>query len=182
MTTLNLKNWIFFFGCCVQWLDVCGISVPRPGVEPRLCQWKHWILTARPPGNSLKWFLLLILPVPFSWLLSPWDPLLPFQCLGMLYLGLHLCLPQSSSFKLLTREACLVALAMFLLPLNPFRCLNRCSLNGGYLLLGPQFLGGLYHEYPSRHPVSTFYTASAPPFSFPALQKEWVGTTVPVST
>ena len=34
----------------------CGayrILVPWPGVEPRLTQWKHWVLTAGPPGNSL---------------------------------------------------------------------------------------------------------------------------------
>ena len=43
--------WFFFFfwPCCLA----CGISVPRPRIEPRLQQWKRWILTTRPPGNSL---------------------------------------------------------------------------------------------------------------------------------
>ena len=30
----------------------CEISVSWPGTEPRPRQWKHWILTTRPPGNS----------------------------------------------------------------------------------------------------------------------------------
>lgn len=29
----------------------CGISVPWPGIEPRLQEWKRWILTTKPPGN-----------------------------------------------------------------------------------------------------------------------------------
>ena len=33
------------------------ISVPWPGIEPRLQQWKPRILTTRPPGNSLSFIL-----------------------------------------------------------------------------------------------------------------------------
>ena len=40
----------------------CGISVPRPGIEPGPRQWKPRILTTRPPGNSfvLLFFFFLI--------------------------------------------------------------------------------------------------------------------------
>ena len=48
------------FGCCslfVLFLPchmTCSILVPLPGIErrpPRPQQWKHWILTAGPPGS-----------------------------------------------------------------------------------------------------------------------------------
>ena len=49
---------IFFWPCLVA----CRISVSQPGIEPRPQQWKHQILTTRPPGNSknssLKWVLV----------------------------------------------------------------------------------------------------------------------------
>ena len=32
----------------------CGILVPPPGVEPGRGQWKRWVLTTGPPGNSHK--------------------------------------------------------------------------------------------------------------------------------
>ena len=35
----------------------CGISVPRPGIELRPWQWKCWILTTGPPGNSFTVFI-----------------------------------------------------------------------------------------------------------------------------
>ena len=38
-----------FFSHAAAW---CGNSVLRPGIEPGLQQWKHQILTTRPPGNS----------------------------------------------------------------------------------------------------------------------------------
>ena len=38
----------------------CGISVPWPGIEPRPQQWKHWILTTRPPGNSHAFLFLIV--------------------------------------------------------------------------------------------------------------------------
>ena len=31
----------------------CGISVPKPGIEPGPQPWKRQVLTTRPPGNSL---------------------------------------------------------------------------------------------------------------------------------
>ena len=37
----------------------CGTSVPWPGIETRPQEWKHWILTTRPPGNSLGLFAFL---------------------------------------------------------------------------------------------------------------------------
>ena len=63
-----LKAKLFFLGCAMQdlssltrrWTQAttvkaqCRISVPWPDVEPRPQQWKHWIVTTRPPGNSLK--------------------------------------------------------------------------------------------------------------------------------
>ena len=40
----------------------CGVSVPRPGIELRIWQWKSGILTTRAPGSSLMfisiWFHL----------------------------------------------------------------------------------------------------------------------------
>ena len=39
----------FWPQCAAAW---CGISVPRPRIEPWLRWWKHQILTPRPPGNS----------------------------------------------------------------------------------------------------------------------------------
>ena len=50
----------FWLQCAVT---CCGSSVPRPGTEPRLQTWKHWVLTTRPPGNSpgaaFKYFLTI---------------------------------------------------------------------------------------------------------------------------
>ena len=43
--------FFFFFGCGMQKLDV---GSQFPGIEPRLQQWKCWVLTTRPPGNSLS--------------------------------------------------------------------------------------------------------------------------------
>ena len=40
--------FFFFWPCHV----VCGILVPWPGIEPGPQQWKHWVLTTGPPGNS----------------------------------------------------------------------------------------------------------------------------------
>ena len=42
--------------CCMA----CGIIVLQPGIEPGPRQWKQWVLTTGPPGNS-----------PLSLLLSP---------------------------------------------------------------------------------------------------------------
>ena len=50
--------FVFFFGC-----TACRISVPRPGFEPRVQQWKPRILTTRSPGN----FLLLFLKQLWCW-------------------------------------------------------------------------------------------------------------------
>ena len=48
-TTFFFFFLILFGLCCV----VCGISVSQLGTEPRSLQWKYWILTTGPPGNSL---------------------------------------------------------------------------------------------------------------------------------
>ena len=45
----TLVFFFFWLWCGVTW---CGISVPRPGTEPRLHWWKCQILTARPPERS----------------------------------------------------------------------------------------------------------------------------------
>ena len=52
---LNLLP-IFWLGC----LATSCSSVPWPGIETRPQEWKHWILTTRPPGNSLGLFAFLI--------------------------------------------------------------------------------------------------------------------------
>ena len=58
----------FFFFLTLFFLpnhSACGISVPRPGIEPRPWQWKPEMLTSRPPGNSHSACLLsdpLLLP------------------------------------------------------------------------------------------------------------------------
>ena len=46
----------FFFGHAT---GLVGILVPRPGIEPGPQQWKCWLLTTGPPGNSLLLFLRL---------------------------------------------------------------------------------------------------------------------------
>ena len=48
-------TWFFCFCFCLLSFAaaLCRISVPRPGTEPGLQRWKLWILTTRPPGNSL---------------------------------------------------------------------------------------------------------------------------------
>ena len=42
----------FFLSLFWPHRTACGISVPRPGVEPRPRQWKHQVLTTGPPGKS----------------------------------------------------------------------------------------------------------------------------------
>ena len=44
----------FIFSCLSSWHAAasCEISVPRPGIEPRLQQWKQQILTTRLSRNS----------------------------------------------------------------------------------------------------------------------------------
>ena len=59
LTVFYLSSWSVF--ACLCWLRCaaawCGISVPRSGIEPGPQWWKHWVLTTRPPGNSLFIFL-----------------------------------------------------------------------------------------------------------------------------
>ena len=38
-----------FWPCQLAW----GILVPQPGIEPRPLQWRCWVLTTEPTGNSL---------------------------------------------------------------------------------------------------------------------------------
>ena len=57
----------------------CGISVPRPGIEPRPQRWRCWVLTTRPPGNIQCSSLttssnLLLSPPPSLSLLSMYNP------------------------------------------------------------------------------------------------------------
>ena len=48
--------------------SACGISVSRPGIEPRPRQWKPGMVTSRPPGNSLSaCFLSDALLLPARW-------------------------------------------------------------------------------------------------------------------
>ena len=55
--------FLFFVFCFWPWCVVswCGISVPRPGIEPRPQEWMHQIFTIRPQGNSL-WGCLRVPP------------------------------------------------------------------------------------------------------------------------
>ena len=64
--SLYISHWFCFSG--ELWLiRVCffgggavpsGIFlVPWPGIEPRPWQWKHWVLTTGPPGNSQYMFV-----------------------------------------------------------------------------------------------------------------------------
>ena len=48
------KTFIFYFYLFIYWLHHVpyGISVSQPGIEPGPRQWKPWILTTKPPGNS----------------------------------------------------------------------------------------------------------------------------------
>ena len=54
----------------------CRILVPQPGTDPRSWQWKHWVLTTEPPGNSLMPLLFLLKHTAFpqnfvfSWVIS----------------------------------------------------------------------------------------------------------------
>ena len=47
----------FWLWHAVAW---CGISVPIPGIEPWPRQWKHWVLTTRPPENPPFWINVCI--------------------------------------------------------------------------------------------------------------------------
>ena len=46
----GLFLFCFVFMCQVA----CRILAPWPGIKPRSQQWKHWVLTTGPPGNS-RW-------------------------------------------------------------------------------------------------------------------------------
>ena len=46
--SLELYSAFFF----LAYDTACGISVPQPGTEPEPWQWKHQILTTRPPRSS----------------------------------------------------------------------------------------------------------------------------------
>ena len=51
--------YLFFGrGHAVAW---CGISVPRPGIEPGPQWWNHWALTTGPPGNSWALFFKMMI-------------------------------------------------------------------------------------------------------------------------
>ena len=61
---------IFFFGCS-EWL--VG-SYLQPGLEPGPRQWKHWVLTTGPPGNSHNFSFFIDC---FLWCFDVGRPLLP---------------------------------------------------------------------------------------------------------
>ena len=52
--TLILLSPFFFWPCH----EACGVLVPQPEIEPWPWQWKCWVLTTGPPGNSLAESLL----------------------------------------------------------------------------------------------------------------------------
>ena len=100
---LKLSSLFFFWPCYVA----CGILVPRPGIEPRLWQWQHRVLSTGLPGNSLsslfKFFFLFAdkiawVPLPCfqvhrSFLLFHlvycWTPLVSVQLVYVLALWLQ---------------------------------------------------------------------------------------------
>ena len=50
---------LFFFLLLLLFIAMaCGILVSQPGIKPRQQQWKCWVLTTGPPGNSLYLTLL----------------------------------------------------------------------------------------------------------------------------
>ena len=63
---INFTDAIFFFLAALQ---ACRILVPQPGTEPGPQQWKCWVLTTRPPGNSLQFFNILNFCF-YPWILS----------------------------------------------------------------------------------------------------------------
>ena len=66
-----------FYCCCCCFCFYFLTSFPRPGIEPRPCQWKPRILTTRPPVNSHNCFYIksrmflhtLLMSVTKSWLI-----------------------------------------------------------------------------------------------------------------
>ena len=73
-----LNEWdFFFFCCCTAWL--VGSSFPDQPLHLGPWQWKHWVPTTGPPGNSLQrielhwvcvWMVFLRLPANYP---SPRD-------------------------------------------------------------------------------------------------------------
>ena len=65
------------FYCCCCFCFCFLTSFPRPGIEPRPCQWKPRILTTKPPGNShncyyiqsCMFFRTLLMSMTKSWLI-----------------------------------------------------------------------------------------------------------------
>ena len=53
MTLYTSLYFLIFFFIFWPHRTACGISVLQPRIEPGPRQWKRWILTTRPPGNSL---------------------------------------------------------------------------------------------------------------------------------
>ena len=55
---LLIKKFFCMTRAIIDWLidwphrAACRILVPRPGIELRPRQWKRWVLTTGPPGNS----------------------------------------------------------------------------------------------------------------------------------
>ena len=55
----KLRHWLWGGGAH----QACRILALRPGIEPCPLQWKHGILTSRPPGKSLGHWSLILPPV-----------------------------------------------------------------------------------------------------------------------
>ena len=51
--------YYYFWLYCVA----CGILVPRLGIEPWPQQWKHWVLTTGPLGNSLNFIIFIVIKI-----------------------------------------------------------------------------------------------------------------------
>ena len=60
-SSIQMTNGITYFAHFFFWLChlACKILVPQPGIEPEPWQWKCWVLTPGPPGNSLESLTLM---------------------------------------------------------------------------------------------------------------------------
>ena len=86
LSIVSCANWLFvlnLFHFFELWLchKTCRISVPWPGTECGPQQWKHRILTPRPPGSSLSWSPLIFLLLFLSCLLLDWTNILYYSIL-----------------------------------------------------------------------------------------------------
>ena len=52
-------NWGYLLSLVCLFIRFGRNLVPRPGIKPEPQQWRHWVLTTGPPGDS-RYLLVLI--------------------------------------------------------------------------------------------------------------------------